>query len=298
MSEERIAGGTAQPVNHKAQQNMVQQSVANSKAQQNTAQQSAATNGKTQQSTAQQPEKNNAAQQSTSDSAKNQDTILDIDHVSIAYDRAQEYAVEDVSFSVHRGEYICLIGSNGSGKSTLMKSIVGLVPITKGSVNLKIAPDAFAYMGQINQIEKGFPATVWEVVLSGTQKREKRLPFYTKKDKEVAKRAMETFDILPMANRRIGNLSGGQQQRVLLARAFCRNPQLLILDEPCAGLDQKITEEFYNILDHLNKEKDVTILMASHDMAQVSSYASRVIVMNQKMEFDGDANEWLGRDNA
>ena len=99
----------------------------------------------------QQPEANNKTQQ----------TILDIDHVSIAYDRAQEYAVEDVSFGVHRGEYICLIGSNGSGKSTLMKSIVGLVPISKGSVNLKIAPDAFAYMGQINQIEKGFPATVW-----------------------------------------------------------------------------------------------------------------------------------------
>ena len=82
------------------------------------------------------------------------------------------------------------------------------------------------------------------------------------------------------------------------ARAFCRHPELLILDEPCAGLDQKITEEFYDILDRLNKENGVTILMASHDMAQVGSYASRVIVMNQKMEFDGDANEWLGRDNA
>ena len=203
------------------------------------------------------------AEERIASTVKNQDTILDIDHVSIAYDRSQEYAVEDVSFSVHRGEYVCLIGSNGSGKSTLMKSIVGLVPISKGSVNLKIAPDAFAYMGQINQIEKGFPATVWEVVLSGTQKREKRLPFYTKKDKETARQAMETF-----------------------------------LDEPCAGLDQKITEEFYDILDRLNKENGVTILMASHDMAQVGSYASRVIVMNQKMEFDGDANEWLGRDNA
>ena len=238
------------------------------------------------------------AEERIASTVKNQDTILDIDHVSIAYDRSQEYAVEDVSFSVHRGEYVCLSGSNGSGKSTLMKSIVGLVPISKGSVNLKIVPDAFAYMGQINQIEKGFPATVWEVVLSGTQKREKRLPFYTKKDKETARQAMETFDILPMANRRIGNLSGGQQQRVLLARAFCRHPELLILDEPCAGLDQKITEEFYDILDRLNKENGVTILMASHDMAQVGSYASRVIVMNQKMEFDGDANEWLGRDNA
>ena len=131
------------------------------------------------------------AEERIASTVKNQDTILDIDHVSIAYDRSQEYAVEDVSFSVHRGEYVCLIGSNGSGKSTLMKSIVGLVPISKGSVNLKIVPDAFAYMGQINQIEKGFPATVWEVVLSGTQKREKRLPFYTKKDKETARQAME-----------------------------------------------------------------------------------------------------------
>ena len=224
------------------------------------------------------------------------DRILSVKNVSIAYDREKEYAVEDVSFDIIKGEYVCLIGSNGSGKSTLLKGIVGLVPIARGSVERHIPPDAFAYMGQIQMIEKNFPATVSEVVLSGTQKRGLRLPFYSKKDKETALKAMELFDIREMANRRIGNLSGGQQQRVLLARAFCRNPELLLLDEPCAGLDPKITEEFYHILGRINRENGVTILMASHDMEQVASYASRVIVMNQTKEFDGSSAEWLRRD--
>lgn len=224
-----------------------------------------------------------------------EECLLKVDHVSVAYDREKEYAVEDVSFTVRQGEYVCLIGSNGTGKSTLMKSIVGLVPVSEGKIQLNIPHEAFAYMGQVNAIEKSFPATVEEVVLSGTQKAGRRLPFYTKEDRATAKAAMEAFEITPLMRRRIGNLSGGQQQRVLLARAFCRNPKLLILDEPCAGLDEQITEEFYALLDRLNKKNGVTILMASHDMTQVSTYASRVIVMHHRMIFDGDAQEWLGR---
>lgn len=221
--------------------------------------------------------------------------ILNIEHVSIAYDREKDFAVEDVSLQVDQGEYVCLIGSNGSGKSTLLKGIVGLAPVTKGHITLNIPPDKYAYMGQVNQIEKNFPATVWEVVLSGTQKQGSGIPFYKSKDKEIARWAMETFEVESMAGKRIGHLSGGQQQRVLLARAFCRNPQLLILDEPCAGLDPEITADFYQLLGKLNEEKDVTIVMASHDMGQVATSATRIIVMNRTKEFDGSNSEWVRR---
>ena len=218
--------------------------------------------------------------------------ILSISGVSTAYDNEKRFAVEDVSFDVDYGEYVCLIGSNGSGKSTLLKGIVGLVPVTKGNVVWDITPNQFAYMAQTNMIDRQFPATVREIVLSGTQESGRRLPFYTKRDKEKAAKAMEDFEIMPLAGRRIGDLSGGQQQRVLLARAFCADPKLLILDEPCAGLDPVITEEFYKLLSRCNKERHVTIVMASHDMEQVETYASRVIIMNQTMEFDGSVKEW------
>lgn len=221
--------------------------------------------------------------------------ILKLENVSIAYDNEKRFAACDVSFKIQSGEYVCLIGSNGSGKSTLMKGIVGLVPVTKGSIVLGIKPEEYAYMAQTNMIDRQFPATVWEVILSGTQKKSGRLPFYTKQDKQKAKEAMETFEITDMKDKRIGELSGGQQQRVLLARAFCRNPKLLILDEPCAGLDPAITEEFYKLLSVYNKKSHVTILMASHDMEQVETYASRVIIMNQTMEFDGSVREWHNR---
>lgn len=221
--------------------------------------------------------------------------MLEIKNVSIAYDHEKYYAVEDVSFKIEEGEYVCLIGSNGSGKSTLMKGIVGLVPVSKGEIIRSISPEKYAYMGQVNMIDKNFPATVWEVVLSGTQNIGGKSPFYSKKDKATAKAALETFEIEDLAARRIGNLSGGQLQRVLLARAFCRNPKLLILDEPCAGLDPVITEEFYKLLSKLNHTKNLTILMASHDMEQVASYASRVIVMNQTKEFDGSIEMWKER---
>lgn len=222
--------------------------------------------------------------------------MLEVKNVFIAYEHEKYYAVEDVSFKIEDGEYVCLVGSNGSGKSTLMKGIVGLVPVTKGEVIKGISPEEYAYMGQVNMIDKHFPATVWEVVLSGTQNIGGKSLFYSKKNKATAKEAMATFEIEDLAQRRIGNLSGGQLQRVLLARAFCRNPKLLILDEPCAGLDPVITDEFYKLLGKLNKTKNLTILMASHDMEQVESYASRVIVMNQTKEFDGSIQTWKERD--
>ncbi len=218
--------------------------------------------------------------------------LLTLKQVSIAYDNERRFAVENVSFTVNEGEYICLIGSNGSGKSTLLKGITGLVPVTSGTVTRHIRQGQYGYLSQSHMIGPNFPATVYEVILSGTQSREKHLPFYTKQDRKLAQRAMEMFGVSDYRSRRIGHLSGGQQQRVLLARAFCTSPKLLLLDEPCAGLDPVITREFYELLARLNKEEHIAILMASHDLEQVESYAGRVIVMNQTVEFDGTVDAW------
>lgn len=218
--------------------------------------------------------------------------LLTLEHVSIAYENEHEFAVEDVSFSISEGEYICLVGSNGSGKSTLLKGITGLVPLSSGRILRQIRSDECGYLSQSNLIGKDFPATVYEVVLSGTQTREKRSPFYRREDRRKAEQSMELFGVETLKNRRIGHLSGGQQQRVLLARAFCREPKLLLLDEPCAGLDPVMTREFYEILERLHKERGIAILMASHDMEQVSDYAERVIEMSQNIDFDGPTEEW------
>lgn len=218
--------------------------------------------------------------------------LLTIDHVSITYDNERDFAVENVSFTVGEGEYICLVGSNGSGKSTLLKGITGLVPVTSGIIKRHLKSDQYGYLSQYHMIDRNFPATAYEVILSGTQSKKKYLPFYTKEDKKMAARAMEMFGVDDLKAKRIGHLSGGQQQRVLLARAFCSNPRLLILDEPCAGLDPVITKEFYEILAKLNKEENIAILMASHDLEQVENYAGRVVVMNQTVEFDGSVSQW------
>lgn len=221
--------------------------------------------------------------------------ILEVRDVSIIYSDDKRVAVEHTSFKIEAGEYACIIGSNGSGKSTLVKGIVGLVPVTSGQIVMGLPPEQYAYLSQVTDIERDFPATVREVVLTGMQKSGRRFPLYTKEDKKQAAAAMAILNISELADYRIGNLSGGQKQRVLLARALCRRPKLLILDEPCAGLDPAITAEFYELIDTINKKQGVTILMVSHDLEQVEQYASHIIMMNQTVEFDGDNDAWCRR---
>ena len=222
-------------------------------------------------------------------------SILEVQDVSIIYSDDKRVAVEHASFKIEAGEYACIIGSNGSGKSTLVKGIVGRVPITSGQVQHQLTPEQSAYLSQSTEIERDFPATVREVVLTGMQRSGRRFPFYTREDRKKAADAMETLGISDLADYRIGNLSGGQKQRVLLARALCREPKLLILDEPCAGLDPAITAEFYGLIDHINKKQGVTILMVSHDLDQVEQYAGHIIMMNQTVEFDGNHDAWCRR---
>lgn len=216
--------------------------------------------------------------------------VLSASNVTISY--GSLVAASDVTFSVSEGDYFCIAGSNGSGKSTLLKGIIGLVPIKKGHLHTYIPKEEISYLSQTNRADRDFPATVWEIILSGTQKSGKRLPFYTYEDKKNAEASMVKLGMDKFRNTRIGNLSGGQQQRALLARALCKKPRLMLLDEPFAGLDANISEELYGLYASLNKS-GVTIIMASHDYSAIGRYASRVMVMNNsKSEFVGDVKEW------
>lgn len=219
--------------------------------------------------------------------------IVTATNVSINYGPVT--AVSDATFSVNEGDYFCIAGSNGSGKSTLLKGIIGLNSIKSGHLHIHYAKEEISYLSQINKADRDFPATVWEIILSGTQKSGKKLPFYSKKDKENAESSMVRLGMEKFRNCRIGNLSGGQQQRVLLARALCRSPKLMLLDEPFAGLDTSISEELYSLYKDLNKN-GVTIIMASHDYEAIGKFATRVMLMNNShVDFVGTVNEWRER---
>ena len=217
--------------------------------------------------------------------------VLEVKNLKVSY--SNHVALENVSFKVSDGEYICLVGENGSGKSTLVKTIVGLHKEDEGEVDIKISLDQVSYLAQTNLKDLNFPATAKEIILSGTQKHGK-FPFYTKKDKELYKQVIKELKIEDIQNRRIGDLSGGQKQRVLIARALIREPKLLILDEPSTGLDYNITKELYEILKRLNKEKNITIIMATHDLDEINHENVRIICLAKTVKYDGNIQNWKG----
>ena len=217
--------------------------------------------------------------------------LLEVKNLKVSY--SNHVALENISFKVNEGEYICLVGENGSGKSTLVKTIVGLHKEDAGSVDMKISLDEVSYLAQTNLKDLDFPATSKEIILSGTQKHGK-FPFYTKADKEVYKRVISELKIEDIQNKRIGDLSGGQKQRVLIARALIREPKLLILDEPATGLDYNITKELYRILKELNKQKNMTIIMATHDLDEIDHDKARIICLAKTIKYDGNVEGWKG----
>lgn len=216
--------------------------------------------------------------------------ILQAKNVTINYGSVT--AVDNATFNVNEGDYFCIAGSNGSGKSTLLKGIIGLAPLKSGHLHIHFPKEQISYLSQINKADRSFPATVWEIILSGTQKSGKRIPFYSKEDKQNAEESMIKLGMEKFKNTRIGNLSGGQQQRALLARALCKSPRLMLLDEPFAGLDSSISQELYSLYHDLNKQ-GVTIIMASHDYQAIGKFASRVMLMNNShVDFVGPVDQW------
>lgn len=217
--------------------------------------------------------------------------LIQIKNLTASYDGHE--AIKDVSIDIGQGEYICLVGENGSGKSTLIKVIVGLHKKDDGEIIKNISDDKISYLAQNNMKDLDFPATAKEIIMTGVQ-RNKKLPFYTKKDWELFDKVCDTLSIKDIINKQIGQLSGGQRQRVMLARSIIREPELLILDEPCNGLDVNITKDLYNVLAKLHKENNMTIIMATHDLDEVKNINARVICMATKVKFDGNISDWKG----
>ena len=217
--------------------------------------------------------------------------LLEIKNLSASYDGHQ--AVKDVNIKINSGEYICLVGENGSGKSTLLKTLLGLHKKDSGEIIKSISDDKISYLEQNNMKDLSFPATAKEIIMTGVQKHRK-LPFYTKKDWQLFDSVCEMLDIKAIVNNQIGNLSGGQRQRVMLARTIIREPDLIILDEPCSGLDVNVTKELYGILEKLHKENDTTIIMATHDLDEIKVKDVRVIHIAKEIKYDGKLENWNG----
>lgn len=195
--------------------------------------------------------------------------------------------VRDLSFTVSAGDYLCILGENGVGKSTLMKTVLGLQIPLEGSVTLSggIHSNEIGYLPQQTQAQRDFPATVWEVVLSGCQSRCGLRPFYTKAEKELARQSLRRMNMERFSKRCYRELSGGQQQRVLLARALCAARKMLLLDEPVAGLDLAASRELYQVIARLNEKDGMTILMISHDVEAALRYASHILYLGEQVFF-------------
>ena len=201
-----------------------------------------------------------------------------------------------VSFSVEAGDYLCVVGENGSGKSTLMKTILGLLKPLGGKITWGegLRENEIGYLPQQTVVQKDFPATVWEIVLSGCQGRAGKRPFYNRTEKALARQNMEQMGITSFSRRCYRELSGGQQQRVLLARALCATRKILLMDEPVSGLDPLVTAEMYELIRRLNQE-GVTMIMVSHDVAAAVRYASHVLHVGSEVFF-GTVQEYRDSD--
>ena len=187
-----------------------------------------------------------------------------------------------------------MVGENGSGKSTLIKGILGLLKPTGGTLAVadELKRGGIGYLPQQTAAQKDFPATVQEVVLSGTLSRRGNRPFYSRAERKLAAHNLERLGIEHLKQKCYRELSGGQQQRVLIARALCATEQLLILDEPITGLDPSAIQDFYHLIKKLNKEDGITIIMVSHDIGNVISQANKILHLHRRVVFCGTAEAY------
>lgn len=222
--------------------------------------------------------------------------LLTCSNISLGYEGKK--IVEDINFSVNTGDYLCIVGENGSGKSTLMKTLLNLKTPMEGSIVTGdgLKQEEIGYLPQQTVVQKDFPASVREIVLSGCLNRCGMRPFYSKEEKQLAATNMERLGIRHLAKRCYRELSGGQQQRVLLARALCATRKLLLLDEPVAGLDPKAMADMYEIIKSLNSEDGITVIMISHDIKATVKYASHILHISKKPLFYGDKKDYLASD--
>lgn len=206
--------------------------------------------------------------------------------------------VRDLNFEVNRGDYLCIVGENGSGKSTLIKALLGLKKPMGGEIFFGdgLEADEIGYLPQQTVVQRDFPASVREIVLSGCLNRTGWRPFYNKEEKKKAAASLDRLGIRTLEKRCYRELSGGQQQRVLLARALCATTSMLLLDEPAAGLDPDAIQEMYDLLEELNRKERITVIMVSHDIHAAAVYASHILHVGEKPLFFGTKEAYVESD--
>ncbi len=222
--------------------------------------------------------------------------LLKAENLTLGYDN--QAIITDLNFEINAGDYLCIVGENGSGKSTLMKTLLHLQNAYGGNIIFGdgLTKKEIGYLPQQTQVQRDFPASVWEIVLSGCQARNGLRPFYSIKEKKLAEDAINRMGIDHLKNRCYRELSGGQQQRVLLARALCATRKILLLDEPVSGLDPKVTIEMYDLIEILNNE-GVTIIMISHDINAAVRYASHILHIGASV-FYGTKEDYVESDTG
>lgn len=210
--------------------------------------------------------------------------------LSVGYDG--NIVSQGINFNLEAGDYLCIVGENGAGKSTLMKTLLGLIPKLSGEMEYgeDLSKSDIGYLPQQTLLQKDFPASVREIVLSGHIG--KGSLHYSRVQKQIARESMEYMSISNLANKCYMDLSGGQKQRVLLARALCATSKLILLDEPVTGLDPKVTTDFYNLVKKLNDD-GISIIMVSHDIDSSIKYASHILHIAEKQLFFGETKDYI-----
>lgn len=218
--------------------------------------------------------------------------LIECEDVSIGYEG--QTVVRDLNFYIDSGDYLCIVGENGSGKSTLVKSLLGLKGVESGRILFGdgLKQNEIGYLPQQTDVQKDFPASVYEVVLSGCLNSRGLKPFYSRGDKEQAYEKMDLLGIRDLSKQCFRDLSGGQRQRVLLARALCATKKLLLLDEPVTGLDPIVTTEFYELIRKINRESGIAVVMVSHDIESAVKDATHILHLQEKVLFFGTAKDY------
>jgi len=221
--------------------------------------------------------------------------LLECRNLSLGYNK--NVLVRDLSFKVNAGDYLCIVGENGSGKSTLMRTVLGLQRALDGQIIFSdgLEKNQIGYLPQQTQVQRDFPASVLEIVLSGCQGVAGFRPFYNRIEKQTAFKNMKRLGLLALAKRCYRDLSGGQQQRVLLARALCATQKMILLDEPITGLDPAAAQEMYRLVKDLNKNDGISVIMISHDLREALTDASQILHIGEKIFF-GTKEEYLERE--
>lgn len=218
-------------------------------------------------------------------------SLITVHDLSVGY--GGHAVAKGLNFSVRRGDYLFIIGENGSGKTTLMRTLLRLQEPLEGRILFGdgLGKNEIGYLPQQTGLQKDFPASVREIVMSGFQGRCGLRPFYIREEKRLASDSLHRMGIEDLADRCYRELSGGQQQRVLLARALCAADSLLLLDEPVSGLDPKVSAEMYGLISDMNRD-GITVIMVSHDIAAAVTYASHILQLGKDV-FYGTKDEYL-----